>query len=169
MALLASPAEIPGPNAGVLRILDQPDGEITSLIYSSFRRASFEKVQESAFLRNNESFAELRRRLSATSALQRGWDSYDAEPPNTNARVLAARILDVLEGALLSPTSLTPAVDGGIAMSFVEGGHRAVLEIYNTGDMAAATYSDDGEPVVWELDEANAVTTAKQIRVHLAA
>jgi hypothetical protein len=66
---------------------------------------------------------------------------------------------------------LAASVEGGIALSFVRINKRAVIEIYNTGEVAAATYSNDGEPAVWELEPSGdaLLRTVDQIRVYLAA
>ena len=165
MPLLAPVERPPAPEIGIHSILNRHDGALTSPI--PLRRITIDRIRESAFLLNKESFAELRRRLYATSALRTGWDSHDADPPNANARRLATKLLDLLEALSLPPRSLAPAADGGIAISFIEGSRRAVIEIYNTGEMAAATYSDESEPAVWELDETSASMTAERIRVYL--
>jgi len=56
-------------------------------------------------------------------------------------------------------------------VSFVEGSNRAVIEVYNTGEIAAATYSDQGEPVVWELNNTGStlLDAIHQIRVRLTS
>jgi len=61
-------------------------------------------------------------------------------------------------------------LSGRIALSFLSESRRAVIEIYNTGEVAAATYSNEGEPAVWELDASDdaLLRTIEQIRVYLA-
>jgi hypothetical protein len=171
MLLHSPPSETHhGPPVGIYRLIGN-DEAVTSKAYATSLRTSLEQVYRSTFWQTKAHFADARQRLSAIAALARGWDSYGSEPPNVNARSLAARILDLLETASLVPTQLTPTVEGGIALSFVEGNTRAVIEIYNTGEIAAAMYSDRGEPTVWELEPAEAplLGSIEQIRVHLAA
>lgn len=155
---------------GLFYRVRQNDEAITSETYAS-AFPSLEPIYSSAFLLSKARFAEARERLNETASLARGWDTYDAESPNAVARTRAEKILNVLETATLPPTRLTPTVEGGIALSFVAGANRAVIEIYNSGEIAAANYSDEGEPAVWELDETDArlLGTIDQIRVHLAA
>jgi len=112
----------------------------------------FEEIYRSAFWRTTARFGEARRRLKATAALAADWDTYGAEPPNDTARAIAARALNELEAEALPPTRLMPSSEGGVAISFIEGDNRAEIEIYNTGEIAVATYTSDSEPVVWELD-----------------
>ena len=155
---------------GIYRVVGQNDEAVTSPTYATGLRTALEQIYKSAFWMSKARFAQARQRLNETAFLAHGWDTYGAESPNDLARTLADKILNVLETASLPPTRLTPSVEGGIAMSFVEGSNRAVIEIYNTGAIAAATYSDEGEPAVWELDsETDALQgTIAQIRVHLA-
>jgi hypothetical protein len=168
---LPSPEAIHGPTIGIYRVTGRNDEAVTSPAYATSLHTAFEQILGSAFWLTKVRFAGVRRRLDATASLAQGWDSYGSEPPNAIARGLAERILDLLEAAWLAPTQLTPTVEGGIALSFVEGESRAVIEIYNTGEIAAATYSDQGEPRAWELEPAEARLrgSIEQIRVHLAA
>ena len=155
-----------GPTVGIYRETGRNDEAVTS--YATGVSTSLE---QSAFWLTKVRFANARQRLSATASLPRGWDSYGAEAPNDIARGLAAKVLNALETATLAPMRLTPTVEGGIALSFVEAERRAVIEVYNTGEIAAAMYSDQGEPVVWEVESAEAALlgSIEQIRVHLAA
>lgn len=166
---IAAQEAIHRPTIAIYRV-DQNDEVIISETYASVL-PSLERIDWSEFWRSKARFTEARQRLNETASLARGWDTYDAESPNIVARTRAAKILDVLETASLPPTRLTPTVEGGIAVSFLAGANRAVIEIYNSGEIAAATYSDEGEPTVWELDETEArlLSAINQIRVHLAA
>lgn len=159
------------PTIGFYRAFGQNDEAMTSKVYANELRAALAEVYRSTFWLSMARFAEARQRLRNTVALERGWDTYGAESPNDVARALAGRILDHLEASLLPPTRLMPSVEGGIAMSFVEGDNRAEIEIYNTGEVAAATYSGQSEPEVWELaNTGSALKNAiNRIRVRLAA
>jgi hypothetical protein len=171
MPISSPPIEtLQGPAVGLYRFISD-DGVAMSSAYATSLQTSLEEIYRSTFWRTKASFADARLRLSAIARLAHGWDGYSSEPPNANARSLAAKILDLLETASLVPTQLTPTVEGGIAFSFVEVDSRAVIEIYNTGEIAAATYSDQGEPTVWEPEstEAPLLGSIEQIRVHLAA
>ncbi len=136
-----------------------------------YLRTALREIYASDFWVSKARFAAARQRLTTTASLERGWDTYDAESPNDRARALAAKILNVLEADLLPPTCLMPSSEGGIAISFVDGDNRAEIEIYNTGEVAAATYSAHSGPVAWELkDTESALKKAiRRIRVHLAA
>jgi hypothetical protein len=168
---LPPPQALHGPTVGIYRAIGRNDEAVTSKAYAPSLRTSLEQICRSTFWLTKARFAEARQRLSATGSLAQGWDGYGSESPNATARGLAERILDLLENASLVPTRLTPTVEGGIAFSFVEGNSRAVIEIYNTGEIAAATYFDQGEPTVWEPQPAEAplLGCIEQIRVHLAA
>jgi hypothetical protein len=122
-------------------------------------------------LRSKVLFADARRQLKATTDLKEGWHGYEAEVPTDTARKLAGSVLDELERASLPPIRLTVSAEGGIALSFIEGHNRAIIEIYNTGEIAAATYADHGEPLAWELQvrDSELEQTIDRIRVYLAA
>jgi hypothetical protein len=165
-------AQVPyyGPPIGFYRGFGK-DEAVTSQDYAEYLDAAFSEIYRSAFWHSKDGFAEARRQLKATASLARGWDTYGAEPPNEAARALAGEILDALEADLLPPTRLMPSSEGGIAMSFVEGDNRAEIEIYNSGEVAVATYSAHSEPVVYELSDTDAALKHAiiDIRVHLAA
>jgi hypothetical protein len=157
---------------GIYRFLGHNDEAMTSFIYMDTLRAAFEEIyKSSSFWHSKMRFAEARRRLSTTVSLEHDWDTYGAESPNDLARTLAAKVLDVLEEGSLPPSRLIPSAEGGIAMSFVAGDNRGEIEIYNSGEIAAAIYSGQTEPTVWELKNSDIAlkNAIAQIRVHLAA
>jgi hypothetical protein len=157
---------------GIYCFLGHNDEAVTASMYMDpFRAAIGEIYKSSSFWLNIMRFAEARQRLSTTVSLERDWDTYGAESPNDLARNLAASVLDVLEEASLPPTRLTPSAEGGIAMSFVAGDNRGEIEIYNTGEIVAATYAGQTEPTVWELKDTDVAlkNAIAQIRVRLAA
>jgi hypothetical protein len=126
-----------------------------------------ELLKKSSFLQNKLRFVSAKLELgTAGTALGLG----EADAPNDVARGSALALLDVLENEQVAPGRVTTTMDGGIAVAFVSHGRRAVIETYNTGEMVAATYSDSGETVVWEI--APVVDSMKEviekIRVHLA-
>jgi hypothetical protein len=166
MPQLVAAEPFSGPSVGVYRRNDEAH---TSQFYEGFLRDSMRPTRQSTFLTSKSRFDEARWRLHRTLFLERDWDTYGAEPPSERARTSAGWVLQQLEYASLPPTRLMPLADGGIAMSFVEGENRAEIEVYNSGEVAAAVYSGEQEPVVWEL--ANAGPTLRQaidqIRVHL--
>lgn len=115
-------------------------------------------------------FDEARRRLLEAASLEKGWDTYDTDPPNAVAVDLATGILGLLEKSQLRPARLLPSSEGGVGISFVDKGRRAEIEIYNSGEMAAVTYGGEQESLAWDLgDGESAITEAiERIRVHLS-
>ena len=156
---------------GFYRGLGQNDEALTSEVYVKDLCAKLDEIYRSAFWRSKARFADARQRLRTTVSLEHGWDTYAAEAPNDVARTLAAKILNALEADSLPPTRLMPSSEGGIAISFVEGDNRAEIEIYNTGQIAAATYSGHSEPVAWELTNTDSAlkNAIIDIRVRLTA
>jgi hypothetical protein len=133
--------------------------------------AALTEIFKSCFWLSKARFAELRQQVQATAGLANDWDGYEAESPNDLARKITAKVLDFLEATLLPPVLLRASVEGGISVSFVEGCNRAEIEIYNTGEIVAATWSGQGEPCIRELDPTDSVlkNAIAEIRVRLAA
>lgn len=91
-------------------------------------------------------------RLESFRGLQRGWDSYDAEPPNAMAIDNAKRILRVLwEGDIEVRMRLSPSVEGGVAVVFNGSDKYADLECFNDGEILAITSEGSAEPSVWSV------------------
>jgi hypothetical protein len=155
------------PPVGLYRDFERHDESITARIGALGVRFD---VRESTFWLNKDRFSDARKRLRNTATLAAGWDTYHAEAPNAVARDLAGRVLTTLEGEQLAPARVMPSAEGGIAFSFVQGDRRAEVEVYNSGEIVAATYSSRGEPAVWELrDTEDALKIAiSSIRAHLA-
>lgn len=172
MPHLAAPAASFAPPLGFYRAFGQNDEAVTSQgAEMGSRDARDEIFRSSVYWPAKAAFIDARWRLKATASLADDWDTYGAEPPTGAARALAARILDILEESLMPPSRLMASAEGGIAMSFVEGHNRAEIEIYNSGEIAVATYSGQSEPVVRDVtDTESALNDAvDQIRVRLTA
>ena len=110
----------------------------------------------------------IRARLHETALLPADWDTYGAEPPNALARELTGRVLTLLEESALCPSQLRANVEGGITISFASGARRALMEMYNTGEIVAAVYSAGNKPAVWEPGPDELRSTIWRLRVHLA-
>lgn len=119
---------------------------------------------------DDERSAQLKK-LESFQALQRGWDSYNAEPPSELAIANARRILHLLwsRGAT-APVRLSPSVEGGVGVVFTgPKGKYADLECFNDGEILAVTSEGTSEPVVWSVeDEAGSLLlTLEKIRSFL--
>lgn len=163
-------AAIDCPAVAIVRFVRENEAAATPAAYASGLNAALERIFTSAYWLNKAEFSDVRQQFDSTGSLGQGWDSQGADPPNSIARTRAKRIIDLLETTSLPPARVTPTVEGGIALSFVGESRRAVVEVYNTGEIAAAIYSDQGEPMVWELEpnEAEVLDSIRQIRAHLA-
>lgn len=113
---------------------------------------------------NDAERAELLTRLGSFTSLQRGWDSYDAEPPSETAIGNARRILHVLWGSEIAPPirQISPSVEGGVAIVFTGQDKKyADIECFNNGDIMAITSDGIIEPSVWSLNgEAGSIRRA---------
>ena len=171
MPLLTSHEAVERPIVGIHRRVGPNDEALTSSAGFSSVADSLSEVFKSCFWMNKARFDDARVRLSQTSRLQPGWDTYGGDPPSRTAITIAARVLNLLEAEAFPPARLLPSSEGGIAISFVRGNVRAGMEIYNTGEIAAATYTQQAQPTVWELESSEAAIrkAIEQIRVHFTA
>ena len=171
MPSVAQPVAAHTQAIGIYRTHGQSDKSIKARQWEENLRVRIDEICTSAYWRNKVRFAEVRYQLEMTTSLESDWDTYGAESPNDSARSQASIILSALEAQLLPPSRLMPSAEGGIALSFVDGENRAEIEIYNTGEVVAATYSAQSEPDVWELNNTGAAleTAIGAIRVHLAS
>jgi len=165
MPALMLPAHV---QIGIYCPVDLND-DATRRFYESLYASVESSLRQSTFLMMKARFAEARERLESTVALEPNWDTYGADPPNEKARELARSILASLEANSFPPTRLMPSVEGGIGISFVAQDNRADIEVYNTGEIAAAIYSNVKAPETWTVPDRSLEMTINCIRVHLAA
>lgn len=74
-----------------------------------------------------------REALQSAQALEKGWDSYVADPPNRVAAKNAESFLIVSENGSVKPTVVNPSVVGGIGITFRGENRTAYVEFRNTG------------------------------------
>ena len=93
-------------------------------------------------------------RLNSFRSLQRGWDSYNAEPPGETAITNARQVLGVLWSAGLASSirAVSPSAEGGVGIVFAGSGRKyADIECFNDGEILAVTSEGTTEPSVWPL------------------
>jgi hypothetical protein len=110
------------------------------------------------------------KKLRELARLKDGWDSYDAEAPSVLAVRGAAAWLHDLVVAGLTPSSLLPSVEGGIALGMERANQRATVEVYNDGEVVAIAFGGDQEPKAWAVanDAASKQEAIQKIRAHLS-
>ena len=77
------------------------------------------------------------KKLEAMKGLQKGWNGYDAEPPNTAALTVARRLVAFLVRSGVPPTRVAPSVVGGVGVTRRVGPRRVYVEVYNDGSAHA--------------------------------
>jgi hypothetical protein len=99
--------------------------------------------------------------LSSLRTLERGWDGYDAAPPNSLALELTRWILDASMDANFPPVGLAPSVEEGTTLTFLSGAQMAAIECYNSGELFAVMSDGHGDPTIWEIaPDADSITEA---------
>lgn len=100
--------------------------------------------------RANE-FVKFFRQLEKMRDLQHNWDSYGAERPNEKALYWSDTVLKVLFHANFVPDKVSPSVENGVGISFVNGRRYADIECFNDGTILAVTSDGSGDPNVWHV------------------
>jgi len=91
------------------------------------------------------------RRLSELSKLEQNWDSYDAPAPNERSIKLSINALCVLADLDFKPSSIDPSAEGGVCLSFRNGGRYGDVEFFNCGEALAVTSTGQNDSNVWEV------------------
>ena len=86
-------------------------------------------------LHNRLSKSRAETQIDSFNDLSKGWDSYNAEPPNNTAVNNALTTLDALEKCSKFPTKISPSADEGILFEFLSKANYYLLEFCNDGDM----------------------------------
>jgi hypothetical protein len=89
--------------------------------------------------------------LKSLRSLKDDWNGYGSSAPNNIALRNSQTVLDILHRINFPPISIVPSAEDGIAISFAIGKSRAIIECYNDGNIAAAMYKIDSEPLVWNV------------------
>lgn len=78
----------------------------------------------------------LRKKISEYRSLSPGWDTYDADPPSSEAVDSACAVVDQLEQLGILPDWVIPTSDSSILMSVKYRGTRLKWEFDSDGDIA---------------------------------
>lgn len=95
----------------------------------------------------------LREKISQMEMLRRNWDTYGAEPPNLAAKNQALELLSFLDPLEFLPTDALASAEGGVALVFATGNRYADIEVLNSGEILAVTFTRGEEPVAWEVEK----------------
>jgi len=97
-----------------------------------------------------EPFASARARLDVLSALQSGWDTYDAQPISRNAVAQAYTFLTELEARLgdevssMTPYFVAPLPYGGVQLEWRKPGREIEIEFAPDGTLAYLLIEGEG-------------------------
>lgn len=125
----------------------------------------------SQFMTVGHDFTVIEENLNRLQRLELGWDSYDAEPPSSDAIRRAKDFLRLFRATLLTPSKVLPSGEGGVALSFYsENGRDAYIEFLNDGEDQAVLYSNLGELAEYAVESSpeGASRLAHLIREHRA-
>lgn len=89
-------------------------------------------------------------KLNDLSQLDENWDSYGAQPPNSECISIAKEYLEKFRGRYELPMDVIPHVEGGISMIFSKDDAYVSFDIYNDGDIIAGFSNSE----VYEIPDA---------------
>jgi len=108
-------------------------------------------------------FEPLRRQLDEIRGLSDDWDGSGAPAPTFQVISTVSEALPLTQ-FVSSPVSLVPSAEGGVAISFSRYDRVGQVEFANTGEIVALTYSDDSDPITWNVSIRDLRKTLKSIR-----
>ena len=97
----------------------------------------------------NEKEEEIKRLMLLT----KGWNSYDADPPNTIARDNLIKVLNELGAQNFLEGRVTPSAEGGLAIVFNNENKYADIECFNNGEILAIVSDLPNRSIVWAVSE----------------
>ena len=120
----------------------------------SYVQCSLEELRKGQIKALDDEFATLDVQLDRLTALNEGWDGYDAPVPSPQAVNESRQILRQLQGELIKPQRISASAEGGIAFSFkASGERRAQIEVLNNGERFAHLYDLRGNSYTHEWPE----------------
>lgn len=93
------------------------------------------------------------KRLAELASLQKDWDSYEADAPNSASIELTRHIIGQLAANDFEPSRIDPSAEGGICLSFQRGRRYADVECFNSGELLAVTSLGGDETEVWDVGD----------------
>jgi hypothetical protein len=90
-------------------------------------------------------------KLQGLLHLNRGWDSYEADPPNQSAIRRAEQVLTAVNSTPYRPDRIAPSIEGGVVLSFRHGDRYGDIECDNEGDMVAVVSDGQGHVDAWQV------------------
>jgi hypothetical protein len=94
---------------------------------------------------------DLQEQIERMIDLRQNWDTYGAEPPNDDTMSFASELLVLLDTREFLPSDVVASAEGGVALSFTAPNRYADIEILNSGEILAVTFTRQREPIVWEV------------------
>lgn len=90
------------------------------------------------------------RQLESLGSLTRGWDGYQAEPPNATALGNGHNLLEALSSMSLVPERVVPSADGGVALILSTHPTYRAIECFNDGEIVASLSDRAFRHEAWE-------------------
>jgi hypothetical protein len=108
-------------------------------------------------------------KLESLLHLSRGWDSYEADPPNQSAIRRAEQVLTAVNSTPYRPDRIAPSIEGGVVLSFRRGDRYGDIECDNDGDMVALVSDGQGQIDTWQIasDSRSAEDAVRKIGLHV--
>lgn len=109
---------------------------------------SLQATPVTSFEKKAEWFLESVQAVNRLGSLSPNWDSYGAEPPNSDSLYAARIVLDTLASMDFRPTSTDASAEGGVCLAFSSCDFYADIECFNSGEIWTIVSEDDTGMVV---------------------
>lgn len=137
--------------------------------YAAFQQGRYEVASAFSFVpeasRRENFFTKLFNKLEDFRDLKDDWDKDGAEAPNFASIDKSREILEIISGVNITPTNISPSVEGGISTYFIKDNKYADIECFNSGEVLTSKSDRVNEPEITELfNEDDVINFAEQIK-----
>lgn len=91
-------------------------------------------------------------RLESLGKLQKNWNSYDSEPPNSTALYWGRIVIEILKSINFPPSHISASAEEGINISFICDEKYADIECLNIDEILAVNSNRRDHPDVWQVN-----------------
>lgn len=91
-------------------------------------------------------------KLESLRKLQKNWNSYDSEPPNSTALYWGRVVIEILTSIDFPPSHILASAEEGINISFICDEKYADIECLNIGEILAVKSNRRDYPDVWQVN-----------------
>jgi len=113
---------------------------------------------------NTMSFNILLKKCDSFKYLKRGWDGYNAKPPNSISIEYSKHFLKLLSCKINLPSPrIAPSVEEGVGISFNNEDKYLNIEFFNSGEIIVGTSDKNGNVDIKEFEHDNEIKILEMV------